>query len=211
MEVLVTTTSVTHEEIFRKLTFETVWRALGGPALAGRGDERRARAFWRDGDGLSVSVHLGKKVWTDHAAGNGGGVVDLVTTVLGIDKPTAWRWLYDLAGVELERRTTAQIARRRDAVQAAVPEAAELWVAFKDVYDTLRQYAGVVFDLYHVLRDRYWNDGTLTAAERVELEREIADTWSWYQMLRRAEERMSAGDPRVLVPILRRAVHGRAA
>jgi hypothetical protein len=158
-----------------------------------------------------VSVHLGKKVWTDHAAGNGGGVVDLVTTVLGIDKPTAWRWLYDLAGVELERRTTAQIARRRDAVQAAVPEAAELWVAFKDVYDTLRQYAGVVFDLYHVLRDRYWNDGTLTAAERVELEREIADTWSWYQMLRRAEERMSAGDPRVLVPILRRAVHGRAA
>lgn len=206
-----TVTSVTHEEIVRKLTFETVWRALGGPPLAGHGDERRARAFWRDGDGLSVSVHLGKKVWTDHAAGNGGGIVDLVTIVLRIDKRTAWRWLADLAGVELQIRTPAQTARRLDTVRAAAPEAEELWVAFKDVYDTLREYAGVVFDLYHLLRDRYWNDGTLTVAERVDLKREIADTWRWYESLRSAEERMSAGDPRVLVPILRRAVQGRAA
>ena len=199
------------DRVLDALTFETVWRALEGPPLAGRGDERRARAFWRDGDGLSVSVHLGKKVWTDHAAGNGGGIVDLVTTVLSIDKRTAWRWLADLAGVELQRCTPAQRARRLNTVRTVAPEASELWGAWQDVYDTVREYAGVVFALYHALRDRYWNDDTLTAAERVELEREIAEKWQWYLTLRNAEQSLSAADPRALVPVLRRAAQGRAA
>jgi hypothetical protein len=59
-------------------------RDLGGPEVI-RG---RCRAFWRGGDGLSVSVN--GEVWFDHVSGRGGGPLQLAQAVLGGIEGRLW-------------------------------------------------------------------------------------------------------------------------
>src|SRR5689334_2401035 len=82
-----------------------VWAALGGgPLRHGRG-----RAFWRAGDGWSVSVKDGRG-WFDHRDGRGGGILDLVQAALGCDRRGALRWVAEefVLDTDCERPVTAK-------------------------------------------------------------------------------------------------------
>lgn len=73
-----------------------VWRQLGGPQPDRQG---RAPAFYRDGSTpRSVSLDPERSVWFDYGTRGGGGVLDLVATVLGGDRRAAWRWLIGTFG-----------------------------------------------------------------------------------------------------------------
>jgi len=76
---------------------ETVARELG-ITLRGSGDERRARAIWRDGEGWNIAFNIAKNVWHDHATGESGGVIALVETALGCGHRDAMVWLADRFG-----------------------------------------------------------------------------------------------------------------
>lgn len=67
-----------------------VWLALGGE-LPKRGS--RVKAFWRSGNGLSVSLNFTKNTWYDFVASEGGGTIKLAAAVLGTDTKGAFRWL----------------------------------------------------------------------------------------------------------------------
>ena len=88
----------------------SVWNALGGGELR----HGRGRAWWRDGDGYNVSLEESKGTWYDHAHGQGGGILDLIQTVLGSDRRNAVRWLADDRGVNLDndRPLTREEKRR---------------------------------------------------------------------------------------------------
>lgn len=106
---------------------QDVWRTLGGPEPQGR----RARAWWRDGDHLSVALDLDRNVWHDHARGVGGGVVKLVETVRGCSRRDAVEWLRQSLGWPESRLTTDQrrdYARRR-AHAEKIAERVLLWHA----------------------------------------------------------------------------------
>ena len=103
-----------------------VVRALGGPEPKGK----RIPAWWRNGDGLNVSINRDKNSFYDFAAGAGGGVLSLVMMVQGCDKKTALRWLEENAGLD------------KASGKAAVPKndwrAARLWaVAVEIMADTV--------------------------------------------------------------------------
>jgi hypothetical protein len=66
-----------------------VWRALGGGELRGN----RGVAFWRSGDGYSVSLNPDKGTWFDHRDVLGGGILKLVETVLASNRQEALAWL----------------------------------------------------------------------------------------------------------------------
>lgn len=66
-------------DVLSLIRITAVWLALGGsPLRYGRG-----RAWWRDGNGYNVSVNDAKSTWYDHAADEGGGILDLVVRVHG--------------------------------------------------------------------------------------------------------------------------------
>lgn len=81
-----------------------VWRRAGGGMVRRDG---RARAFWRDGDGWSVSIDQAGNVWYDFAAGGGGGVLALLQVILRTDRRGALRWL-EREGLLAPRETTAE-------------------------------------------------------------------------------------------------------
>ena len=85
-----------------------VWRALGGGPLRGK----RGQAFWRDGDGYSVSLESAKNNWYDHRDGRGGGVLALVEIALGCDRRSALQWLEANCGLDPLQSLT--VADRRD-------------------------------------------------------------------------------------------------
>lgn len=91
----------------------------------------RAQATWRRGENLSVSINDSKSTWFDHAAGEGGGVLDLVSRVRGGGRRDSLRWLSEFAGVPLNDRPMsnedgeAWVQRRRE-VERALP-VARLW------------------------------------------------------------------------------------
>ena len=86
-----------------------IWASLGGGDL-GHG---RGVAFWRGGDGLNVSLDEAKGVFFDHAHGTGGGILALVETVLGCDRPAALRWLAAHLGVQLDGQWSLTPAEKR--------------------------------------------------------------------------------------------------
>ncbi len=86
---------MTPRDLIEYSSITDVWQALGGgPLRYGRG-----AAWWRDGDGHNVSLDESKGVWYDHARSEGGGVLDLVQTVLGCDGRAALHWLAGHQGV----------------------------------------------------------------------------------------------------------------
>lgn len=98
---------MTGAELVARTRITAVWSGLGGGVLrTGRG-----RAFWRSGDGFSVSLDDSKGTWYDHARGEGGGVLDLIGVAQGCSRADALRWLAALEGVELDTGTLDE--RRR--------------------------------------------------------------------------------------------------
>ncbi len=90
-----------------------VWLALGGgPLRHGRG-----RAWWRDGDGYSVSLDDSRGVWHDFVTGEGGGILDLVVRVRGGGRADALRWCAELAGIPLDDKPLSAADRTRWAAE----------------------------------------------------------------------------------------------
>jgi hypothetical protein len=82
------------DEILGRVKISDVYRALGGRIFHGRG-----QAFWRKGEGWNVALSDAKGTWYDHAAGAGGGILDLIIAVRGCSRSEAYTWLADFAGV----------------------------------------------------------------------------------------------------------------
>ena len=91
-----------------ELDFLDIWRSLGGETLRGK----RAKAFWRDGDGYNIALDPVKGAWYDHRDGHGGGVLTLVETALGCNRRAALQWLE--ANWGLSPRRSLSVAERRD-------------------------------------------------------------------------------------------------
>ena len=93
--------------ILESVTISNVYRALGGATLP---NGRRGVAFWRDGaNGFNVSLNDTKGTWFDHAAGEGGGLLDLVVKVRGGTKQEAVRYLAALAGIPIDDDSPAAV------------------------------------------------------------------------------------------------------
>jgi hypothetical protein len=114
-------------DIVSSVKISQVWQALGGPAL------RRGRgvAFWRQADGLSVSLNDAKGTWYDFPAGESGGVLALVSRIRRGDRQESLRWLADFAGVAMDdsplsTEDRASWATERRAIERDLP-AARLW------------------------------------------------------------------------------------
>jgi hypothetical protein len=114
---------MTAQDIVSRLPISEVYRLLGGSKIS----RNRGRAFWRDGQGMNVSLSDEKATWYDHAEGVGGGVLDLVVRVLGCNRADALKWLADAAGVALDDQLLdPSVAAERAAVKRDLPEA-RLW------------------------------------------------------------------------------------
>jgi hypothetical protein len=116
--------TTTANDIISRVRISEVWLALGGGELR----HGRGRAFWRNGDGYSVSVDDNKGCWHDFRDNAGGGVLDLIQHVLGGSRKDALRWLAGFAGISLtERRLTSEEWRAYQRERAAAGrEAREL-------------------------------------------------------------------------------------
>jgi hypothetical protein len=118
----------TAADVLAAVRISDVYLALSGIATK----HHRGVAVWRGGEGWSVSLSDAKGVWFDHAAGEGGGILDLVMRVRGCDGAAALRWVADLIGVHLDDRPLspadrAHYARERRALERDLPIAL-LWM-----------------------------------------------------------------------------------
>jgi hypothetical protein len=106
-----------------------VWRALGGGELRSAGQGKfRGRAWWRRGDGWSISLDDSHGVWHDFRDNVGGGILDLVVQVRGGTRQHALKWVAPLAGVVLDDRPMspaerARYAQRQRELERALPAA----------------------------------------------------------------------------------------
>jgi hypothetical protein len=111
-----------------RVRLSVLWRDLGGGELH-RG---RGRAFWRGGDGLSVSVNEQKRLWYDHKTKEGGGVLDLFRKVWGCSRQEAIQKLSEYTGVPLvdapplSTNDRALLAAKNRAIAVELPRAL-LW------------------------------------------------------------------------------------
>jgi hypothetical protein len=140
----------TAAEIISRVCISDVWQALGGdPPKHGR-----ARAFWRNGDGLNVSLSDDKGCWHDFATDEGGGILDLVQRVQGGRRPDALKWLADFAGIYLQDSAWTDGERRDYGRRRALAEheAREL-VWWRDgLLEVLRQQRDQYFHTYHAAK-----------------------------------------------------------
>ena len=101
-------------EVLASIKISQVYRALGGPELRCSGhDCYRGRAWWRDGDGLSISLDDTRGVWYDHRDGEGGGILDLVIHVHGCARADALHFVAGVAGVVLDDAPVSAAERAR--------------------------------------------------------------------------------------------------
>jgi hypothetical protein len=110
-----------------------VYRALGGPELRRSGHDRyRGQAWWRGGDGLSISLDDTRGVWYDHRDGEGGGILDLVIHVHGGARADALHFVAGVAGVVLDDAPLSAPERARWATERREIErhlpTARLWL-----------------------------------------------------------------------------------
>ena len=102
-------------DIIARAFISDVWQALGGgPLRYGRGV-----AWWRGDDGPNVALDDARDVWFDHARGQGGGVLDLIQSVLGCNRREALQWLADHQGVALDDRPWTRSERQQYAQRRA--------------------------------------------------------------------------------------------
>jgi hypothetical protein len=100
-------------EILSLVSITQVWSLLGGGELR----RKRGRAWWRNGDGWSVSVDDRRGCWYDHRDGIGGGVLDLIVKVRGGSHADALRWLAAVVGVPVDDRPLSYKDRQRWALE----------------------------------------------------------------------------------------------
>lgn len=103
-----------------------VWHALGGGALRGR----RGAAFWRGGDGYSVSLNPERGTWYDFRDGRGGGVLSLVEAVLSCDRAAALAWLETHCGLDPRKPLLPEQRRAHARANATAPALAQRWADF---------------------------------------------------------------------------------
>jgi hypothetical protein len=121
-------------EIKRRANIRHVWAALGGPKLRGN----RGQAFWRGGDGHSVSLDPNKDVWYDFVAAQGGDVVALVETVCECRFRAAIEWLADFDGVPKAGDNSTSFPRDHDTDWPTDLKWARWW---KIIAETLADWA----------------------------------------------------------------------
>lgn len=115
--------NTTGAELVASVRISEVFRLLGGGEIR----HGRARAFWRGGDGWNVDLADARGVWTDHATGDGGGVLDLIARANDCNRSEALRWLADATGAVLDDRKPDPAARsERLAIERDLP-AARMW------------------------------------------------------------------------------------
>jgi hypothetical protein len=109
-----------------RLSILDVWTALGGGELR----HGRGRAFWRDGDGYSISLNADKGAWYDFRDNRGGGLLALVEQALNCDRSQAIDWLQANCGLDERKLTPAQRRERAELLRRAD----ELGQRFADFY-----------------------------------------------------------------------------
>ena len=119
--------------------------ALVGPEVK----HGRCRAWWRGGDNpTSVSIDEEKGCWYDHGRGNGGGILDLIQTVLGCDRRDARKWLDQRRGFSLnDRRPLTREEKRAYAQRRAYAEreADDLTAFREEALRLLRDEKNILF------------------------------------------------------------------
>ena len=133
----------------RPLKILNVWAALGGGELR----NRRGRAFWRDGDGYSVTLDEVKNAWYDFRDGMGGGVLSLVETVGGYSRGEALTWLERNCGLDPRRALSPQEKRLYAAQAAGTERLAERLTDFARGLELIAEKT--VIDLHGFLGDGY--------------------------------------------------------
>ena len=115
------------KQLLDQTCISEVWAALGGGKLR----HGRGQAWWRKGDGWSVSICDEKDAWYDHRDGSGGGILSLICQVRGGSRRDALHWWAEMRGVTLDSTPLSLADRRRYAharQQApALARAASLW------------------------------------------------------------------------------------
>jgi hypothetical protein len=128
-----------------------VYEALTGekPRRTGAG-KYRARAVWRNGDGLNVSLDNSRNTWFDFRDGCGGGVLGLIVQVRGASRQKALRWLADFACMSIDHPLTrAEREQYRRQSATAEREATEL-VWWRDgLLEALRHARDAYLGTYH--------------------------------------------------------------
>ena len=97
-------------EIKRRADIRDVWAALGGGKLRGG----RGQAFWRKGDGYSVSLDVDRGLWHDFVSGEGGDVLTLVEVARECSFREAAEWLANHTGIEFPHDTVWGVAPTAD-------------------------------------------------------------------------------------------------
>jgi hypothetical protein len=100
-----------------ELDILATWKALGGGPLNGR----RGKAFWRDGNNLTVSLDTAKGTWYDFRDARGGGALSLAELVLGCSRREALAFLEANCGLDPRKPLTPEERR----AQAAAPVLAQ--------------------------------------------------------------------------------------
>lgn len=103
------------------LSILEVWRALGGGELRGG----RGKAFWRNGDGYSISMNLTRHTWFDFRDQRGGGVLALVEVALGCGRAEALAWLEVNCGLDSTKKASPRERERCARVRAEAPVLAQ--------------------------------------------------------------------------------------
>lgn len=95
--------------ILNQVRISDLYRWLTGTEARRTGKETwRARAAWRNGDGLNISLDDSRGVWYDFVTNTGGGLLDLVVTVRGGTKQEALHWIADLINLPLESHEVSE-------------------------------------------------------------------------------------------------------
>jgi hypothetical protein len=192
-------------QVIDRVRIFDVWPAIGGGEIR----HGRGRAFWRNGDGWSISLDNCKGTWYDFVTAEGGGIVDLVALVRGGSRQDALRWLADFAGVELgdspaDPKQRAEWARERKAYERDLREAkywargavllieSDLAIEKSKLFDpTAGQPDFALIDAYEAILARVRGVGDLTLLEEFRAFRE-ADSRTAAAFIRWAKAREQA-------------------
>ena len=108
-----------------------LWAALGGGELKRSAGQFRGRAFWRDGDGYSISLHPKTNHWFDFVTVTGGGWLSLTETALGVSQRDALQWLDDAGLLPPRAPADARLQAARQAMRNEGQSIADYYSALK--------------------------------------------------------------------------------
>jgi hypothetical protein len=112
----------------------------------------RTKCLIHGGDGNSFSFDSGKGVWCCHACGASGGKLDLVASVLKVDRRDALRWMADRQGIVLDSWTPEQHRDYQTRLRSAETEAQALVDWRNGLLDVLRDRRDELMTTYYEAR-----------------------------------------------------------